>query len=249
MAGKRGSLIQTTRARARHADAAVSASRGERHPLDADQPQRESSSVAARPITYGSSLARAKTSSARDEIVVTQLDHDGNVRPGCRRRGARRVRALAPARPGTAELDLSDLDDVGTTARGWSPYGGIQSARHAPVGGRDRRRAHAVGALVYVDGVHYTAHASVDVAALGADFYVCSPVQVLRPHCPGSNARVSRCSQEVPRAAASTDPVPDRELATRRRDQARAATGSTSSPGSVRSRATPSGSSRRTGDR
>jgi len=42
--------------------------------------------------------------------------------------------------------------------------------------------AHSVGALVYVDGVHYTPHALVDVTALDADFYVCSPYKFLGPH-------------------------------------------------------------------
>ena len=43
--------------------------------------------------------------------------------------------------------------------------------------------AHAAGALVYVDGVHYTAHVPVHVDALGADFYACSPYKFLGPHC------------------------------------------------------------------
>ncbi|TFB49923.1 aminotransferase class V-fold PLP-dependent enzyme [Cryobacterium tagatosivorans] len=42
---------------------------------------------------------------------------------------------------------------------------------------------HAAGALLYVDGVHFTAHASVDLGALGADFFVCSPYKFLGPHC------------------------------------------------------------------
>ncbi len=44
-------------------------------------------------------------------------------------------------------------------------------------------RAHAVGALVYVDGVHYASHHLVDVPALGADLFVCSPYKFLGPHC------------------------------------------------------------------
>ena len=41
---------------------------------------------------------------------------------------------------------------------------------------------HEVGALLYVDGVHLTPHAPVDVAALGADFYACSPYKFFGPH-------------------------------------------------------------------
>jgi cysteine desulfurase family protein (TIGR01976 family) len=42
---------------------------------------------------------------------------------------------------------------------------------------------HEVGALLWVDGVHATAHDSVDVGALGADFWTCSPYKLLGPHC------------------------------------------------------------------
>ena len=42
---------------------------------------------------------------------------------------------------------------------------------------------HAVGALLYVDGVHLTPHATIDVGALGADFFTCSPYKFLGPHC------------------------------------------------------------------
>jgi selenocysteine lyase/cysteine desulfurase len=44
-------------------------------------------------------------------------------------------------------------------------------------------RVHDAGALLYVDGVHLTPHAPVDVRSLGADFYACSPYQFLGPHC------------------------------------------------------------------
>ncbi len=40
-----------------------------------------------------------------------------------------------------------------------------------------------MGALLWVDGVHYTAREFVDVPALGADFLVCSPYKFLGPHC------------------------------------------------------------------
>ena len=43
--------------------------------------------------------------------------------------------------------------------------------------------AHEAGALTYVDGVHFTAHAPVHVDALGADFFACSPYKFLGPHC------------------------------------------------------------------
>jgi selenocysteine lyase/cysteine desulfurase len=42
---------------------------------------------------------------------------------------------------------------------------------------------HDAGALIYVDGVHLTAHVPIDVAELRADFYACSPYKFLGPHC------------------------------------------------------------------
>ncbi|MCY7289839.1 MAG: aminotransferase class V-fold PLP-dependent enzyme [Cryobacterium sp.] len=45
------------------------------------------------------------------------------------------------------------------------------------------RLVHSVGALLYVDGVHFTPHASVDLAELGADFFVCSAYKFFGPHC------------------------------------------------------------------
>jgi selenocysteine lyase/cysteine desulfurase len=69
---------------------------------------------------------------------------------------------------------------------------------------------------VYVDGVHFTAHASVDVAALGADFFVCSPYKFLGPHCAALVAAPSLLEALRPdKLLPSTDAVPERfELGT-----------------------------------
>ena len=53
---------------------------------------------------------------------------------------------------------------------------------HPPVA-RIAQRAHEVGALVHVDGVHHAAHAAPDLTALGADLLVCSPYKFFGPHC------------------------------------------------------------------
>ena len=76
--------------------------------------------------------------------------------------------------------------------------------------------AHAVGALVYVDGVHFTAHAPVDVAALGADFFACSPYKFLGPHCGVLAADPALLETLRPdKLLPSTDAVPERfELGT-----------------------------------
>ena len=76
--------------------------------------------------------------------------------------------------------------------------------------------AHAVGALVFVDGVHLTAHAPVDVAALGADLFACSPYKFLGPHLGCVVASPDLLETLHPdKLLPSTDAVPERfELGT-----------------------------------
>jgi cysteine desulfurase family protein (TIGR01976 family) len=77
-------------------------------------------------------------------------------------------------------------------------------------------RVHAAGALLAVDGVHLTAHAPVDAAALGADFFTCSPYKFLGPHCGLLAAAPSLLQTLTPaKLLPSTDDVPERfELGT-----------------------------------
>ncbi len=84
------------------------------------------------------------------------------------------------------------------------PVRAIADAAHAAgPGGR--------GALVHVDGVHLTAHTSVDVAALGADVFVCSPYKFLGPHCGVLAADPALLETLHPaKLAPSSDAVPER---------------------------------------
>ncbi len=104
---------------------------------------------------------------------------------GAGRRAAGRDGPVGRVRP--RDAPSSTVDDVRgscserTTAR--RGHRRLEPARHPA---RHRRRSptavHDVGALLYVDGVHLTPHAPVDVAALGADFYACSPYKFFGPH-------------------------------------------------------------------
>jgi selenocysteine lyase/cysteine desulfurase len=78
------------------------------------------------------------------------------------------------------------------------------------------RLAHRAGALLYVDGVHYTAHSPVDVGRLGADFFACSPYKFLGPHHGVLAARPELLETLRPdKLLPSTDAVPERfELGT-----------------------------------
>jgi selenocysteine lyase/cysteine desulfurase len=76
--------------------------------------------------------------------------------------------------------------------------------------------AHEVGALLWVDGVHATAHVATDVPASGADFWVCSPYKFLGPHLGALAARPELLETLRPaKLVPSTDTVPERfELGT-----------------------------------
>ncbi|QJT04919.1 cysteine desulfurase-like protein [Streptomyces asoensis] len=136
-------------------------------------------------LTYDFSRTLAKGWRPGDEIVLSRLDHDANVRPWAQ--AAERAGAVVrwiELDGATAELDL------GSYERALSPRTRLVAVTAAsnvlgtrPPVRRIADRAHEVGALVFVDGVHYAAHHLVDVAALGADLFVCSPYKFLGPHC------------------------------------------------------------------
>ncbi|MGW0941343.1 cysteine desulfurase-like protein [Streptomyces sp. NPDC002623] len=136
-------------------------------------------------LTYDFSRHLAKDWRPGDEIVLSRLDHDANVRPwvqAAERAGA--VVRWTEIDAATTELDLDSYE------RALSPRTRLVAVTAAsnvlgtkPPVRRIADRAHEVGALVYVDGVHYAAHHLVDVPALGADLFVCSPYKFLGPHC------------------------------------------------------------------
>ncbi|WP_370416602.1 cysteine desulfurase-like protein [Streptomyces fradiae] len=136
-------------------------------------------------LTYDFSRHLAKDWRAGDEIVLSRLDHDCNVRPWIQaaERAGVTVRWIE-LDAATTELDLVSYE------RALSPRTRLVAVSAAsnvlgtmpPVRGI-ADRAHEVGALVYVDGVHYAAHHLVDIPALGADLFVCSPYKFLGPHC------------------------------------------------------------------
>lgn len=164
----------------------------------------------------------SRTLSARwregDEVVVTRLDHDANVRPWV----IAAASAGATVRwvdfdPSTSELSveavaaqLSDRTRVVAVTAASNLIGTMPDVRAIA------ERVHAVGALLFVDGVHYTAHDVVDVRDLGADFFACSPYKFLGPHCGVVAGRREVLADLRPdKLLPSTDDVPERfELGT-----------------------------------
>jgi cysteine desulfurase family protein (TIGR01976 family) len=119
-----------------------------------------------------------------DEIVVSRLDHDANVRPWVQAAGA----AGATVRWAEVDLATGELpagqyrELVGERTRLVAVTAGSNANGSVPAVRAIADLAHGAGALTYVDGVHATAHRPVDVAALGADFYVTSAYKWSGPH-------------------------------------------------------------------
>jgi cysteine desulfurase family protein (TIGR01976 family) len=169
-------------------------------------------------LTFDLSRALAKTWQPGDEVVVTRLDHDANIRPWLiAAESAGAVVRWAEFDPATGELQVENVAKVITPR---TRLVAVTAASNL-LGTRPRLSeitalARDVGALCFVDGVHFTAHAPVDVDAIGADLYACSPYKFLGPHCGVVAGRVSLLEQLRPdKLLPSTDVVPERfELGT-----------------------------------
>ncbi len=135
-------------------------------------------------ITFAMSRAIGRTLRAGDEIVVTRLDHDCNVAPWLALQDdCGVVVRWVDVRTDDCTLDEASLDAaLGPRTRlvavglASNAVGTINPVR------RIADAAHAVGARVWVDAVHAAPHLPIDVAALDADFLVCSPYKFFGPH-------------------------------------------------------------------
>ena len=169
-------------------------------------------------LTYDVGRALAKHWGPGDEVVVTRLDHDSNIRPWVQLAGA----VGATVRwvdfdPATGELS-ADAVAAAITERtrlvATTAASNLIGTR--PPVCRVADLAHEVGALHWVDGVHATAHAAVDLAALRADVWTCSPYKFMGPHCGVLAADPALLETLHPdKLLPSTDAVPERfELGT-----------------------------------
>ncbi len=164
-------------------------------------------------ITYDLARALAKQWQPGDEVVVTRLDHDANIRPwvdAAAHVGAT-VRWVDPDRE-TAELPVEAVRaQLSDRTRLVAVTGASNLTGTRPDVPGIARAVHDAGALLHVDGVHLTPHAPVDVHALGADFYACSPYKFLGPHHGALVADPGLLETVHPdKLLPSTDAVPER---------------------------------------
>jgi cysteine desulfurase family protein (TIGR01976 family) len=134
-------------------------------------------------LNFALSRTAAREWREGDEVVVTRLDHDGNVSPWLElAHDLGLVVRFADIREDTT-LDLDDLaaqlsDRTRVVAFPWASNAVgtlVDVARVAEL-------AHEAGALAWVDTVHYGPHGPIDVAAVGADVLICSPYKFYGPH-------------------------------------------------------------------
>jgi cysteine desulfurase family protein (TIGR01976 family) len=135
-------------------------------------------------LTYGMSRAIGRELKPGDEILVTRLDHDANVSPWLAMAEDRGVTVCwAEIHDKDCTLDMADLaskinSKTKLVAAGYASnaVGTINPVKEIV------RRAHAAGALAYIDAVHYSPHGLIDVAALDCDFLACSTYKFFGPH-------------------------------------------------------------------
>ncbi|HEU4398502.1 MAG TPA: cysteine desulfurase-like protein [Actinomycetota bacterium] len=164
-------------------------------------------------LTYRLASALAAGWRDGDEVVVSRLDHDANVRPWLQ------VAARCGATVRWAEVDLATGElPVGQYDALLSPRTRLVAVTAASnvLGTRPdvaaiTAKAHAVGALTYVDGVHAAAHGPVDAGALGADFFATSAYKWSGPHVGAVVADPGLLATLHPdKLASSPDQLPER---------------------------------------
>jgi len=135
-------------------------------------------------LTMSISRSIARSLQPADEIIVTRLDHDANISPWLQIAQDRDcvIRWL--------DFDIEDctlkLDQLASLLNERTRLVAVGYASNAvgtinPVG-EITKQAHKVGALCYIDAVHYAPHGPIDVQSLDCDFLVASAYKFFGPH-------------------------------------------------------------------
>src|SRR5467141_3166694 len=163
-------------------------------------------------ITFALARAIGRELKSGDEIVVTTLDHDANVAPW----RALEEKGVVIRQVDIREADCTlDLDDLKRKLNAKTKLVAVGYASNAvgtinPVA-QITKLAHAAGALMFVDAVHYAPHGPIDVRALDCDFLVCSPYKFFGPHMGTLYGKREHLEKFKPyKVRPASDSLPDR---------------------------------------
>ena len=163
-------------------------------------------------ITYAISRAIARELNPGDEILLTTLDHDANYSPWKALEEKGVIIRQADIREADCTLDLDDLksklnEKTRLVAVG---YASNSVGTINPVA-EITRLAHAAGAMIYIDAVHYAPHGLIDVKTLDCDFLVCSPYKFFGAHMGVLYGKRQHLQSFRPyKVRPCTDQIPDR---------------------------------------
>jgi cysteine desulfurase family protein (TIGR01976 family) len=134
-------------------------------------------------LTFALSRAIGRELGPGDEIVLTLLDHDANFSPW----NALEELGVTVCRVAVNKADCTlDMGDLAQKINSHTKLVAVGYASNAVGTINDVkevvRLAHSVGALAYIDAVHYAPHGPIDVRALDCDFLVCSSYKFFGPH-------------------------------------------------------------------
>lgn len=135
-------------------------------------------------LTFHLSRSIGRTLKPGDEVMVTRLDHDANVRPWVRAaEDAGAVVRFVDIHPEDCTLDLDDLKGkLNERTRLVAVTCASNAVGTLPDVKQVIELAHAAGALVFLDAVHYAPHGLINVRDWGCDFLACSPYKFFGPH-------------------------------------------------------------------
>lgn len=163
-------------------------------------------------ITFSMARSIGRELKEGDEILLTALDHDANFSPWKALEEKGVVIRQVDIREEDCTLDMEDLkgklsEKTKVVAVGYASnaVGTINPVAEIT------RLAHAAGALVYIDAVHYAPHGLIDVKELDCDFLVCSPYKFFGPHMGALYGKREHLRSFRPyKVRPCTDQIPDR---------------------------------------
>jgi cysteine desulfurase family protein (TIGR01976 family) len=134
-------------------------------------------------LNFALSRALGRTLEAGDQILVTGLDHDGNVAPWLELAHDLDLRVDFVGIREDTTLDLDELERQLTERTRVVAFPLAANAfGTTPDAARIAEFAHGAGALAWADAVHYAPHGPIDVSSLDVDVLLCSPYKFFGPH-------------------------------------------------------------------